>query len=94
MTDELISKAALLKGIQAAKDHGGVDAAVANTLTRYINRQETIEAAPVRRGQWVDGVCSDCGFDAMYHKDSSAQVYTNFCPNCGADMREDERETN
>ena len=46
----------------------------------------------VRRGKWIDGVCSACGFDAMYYKGVPAQVYTNFCPNCGADMREADHE--
>ena len=36
------------------------------------------------RGEWIDGVCRKCGFDAMYYKDVPVQVYTKFCPNCGA----------
>lgn len=38
----------------------------------------------VWRGEWIDGVCRKCGFDAMYYKDVPVRVHTKFCPNCGA----------
>ena len=38
----------------------------------------------VWRGEWIDGVCRKCGFDAMYYKDVPVQVHTKFCPACGA----------
>ena len=52
------------------------------------------DVAPVRHGRWIDdGVCSECGFDAMYYKGIPAQVYTDYCPSCGARMdKEDEHE--
>ena len=54
---------------------------------------ESIPAADVRlvvRGKWLDVTwcgedylsCSMCGYGALAHE------RTNFCPNCGADMRE------
>ena len=47
----------------------------------------------VKHGRWIDGVCSECGFDAMYYKGIPAQVYTDYCPSCGARMdKEDGRE--
>ncbi len=53
----------------------------------------TAEVAEVRHGRWIDGVCSECGFDAMYYKGIPAQVYTDYCPSCGARMgEEDEHE--
>ena len=53
----------------------------------------TAEVAEVRHGRWIDGVCSECGFDAMYYKGIPAQVYTDYCPSCGARMeKEDEHE--
>ena len=52
------------------------------------------DVAEVRHGRWIDGVCSECGFDAMYYKGVPAQVYTDYRPNCGARMdKEDEHET-
>lgn len=51
------------------------------------------DVADVRHGRWIDGVCSECGFDAMYYKGIPAQVYTDYCPSCGARMdKEDEHE--
>lgn len=52
------------------------------------------DVAEVRHGRWIDdGVCSECGFDAMYYKGIPAQVYTDYCPSCGARMdKEDEHE--
>ena len=39
------------------------------------------------RGEWTtDGVCSRCGFDAMYYKGVPVQVRTNYCPACGSPM--------
>ena len=41
----------------------------------------------VWRGEWTtDGVCSRCGFDAMYYKGVPVQVRTNYCPTCGSPM--------
>ena len=52
------------------------------------------DVAEVRHGRWIDdGVCYECGFDAMYYKGIPAQVYTDYCPSCGARMdKEDEHE--
>ncbi len=51
------------------------------------------DVAEVKHGRWIDGVCSECGFDAMYYKGIPAQVYTDYCPSCGARMdKEDGRE--
>ncbi len=52
------------------------------------------DVAEVRHGRRIDdGVCSECGFDAMYYKGIPAQVYTDYCPSCGARMdKEDEHE--
>ena len=33
-----------------------------------------------RKGKWIDGMCSEC-------EESTQGFLTNFCPNCGADMR-------
>ena len=62
--------------------------AVLCDVEQLIYSAPTIDAAPVRRGEWVDNgipesmlsACSVCGFPCG--------AYTfNYCPNCGADMR-------
>ena len=47
------------------------------------------------RGKWVgndnDGfVCSVCCENNDYAHDEKLDIYDNFCPNCGADMREEQ----
>jgi len=46
------------------------------------------DVRPVVRGRWTDGKCDQCGEHAPYWCMASAYHTTNFCPNCGADMRE------
>lgn len=60
-----------------------------------IENAPTIKAEPVVHGRWiphnrmtrsplvVNYACSECGIDG--HR-------TNYCPNCGADMRGDQNE--
>ena len=38
-----------------------------------------------RKGRWRKGVC-ECGYD--WAKDAPISSVPNFCPQCGADMRE------
>ena len=50
-------------------------------------RPVTRDQVEKMRGEWTtDGVCSRCGFDAMYYKGVPVQVRTNYCPACGAPM--------
>lgn len=79
---DLISRSALIKNL--AREY----ATGRKTLGQVIDEQPTIEADPVVHGEWVPHMvvnyaCSECGKDG--HK-------TNFCPNCGADMRGDQNE--
>ena len=57
------------------------------TLRDFIDNAPTIDAEPVRHGKWIDGdpinwECSECGYLVMRYNN------TPFCPNCGANMRE------
>ena len=65
----------------------------------YIKGAPTMEAEPIRRGQWIvkgdvdghakwDG-CSICGYELSVI--NSGKNY-NFCPNCGAKMDKLEAE--
>ena len=66
--------------------------------TPYRSTPEEAFAAAMKRcrakGEWVyeeendDWVCSVCGHDA-YTEGDYRQVRTNFCPDCGADMRKE-----
>lgn len=57
-----------------------------NTALREVQSVPAADVRPVVRGKWIyDGdclICSNCR--AAYEFSGS-----NFCPNCGADMQED-----
>lgn len=42
-----------------------------------------VEFVKRKKGEWIDDRCSECGC-YVYHGD-----VRNFCPMCGADLRED-----
>lgn len=52
----------------------------------------TVDAVPVRRGKWIETMefyrkCSECG--ETWHEQWIMGKHLKFCPNCGADMKED-----
>ena len=72
----------------------------ADWIYSMIESAPTVDAVEVVHGKWVDKMvrdwhCSVCGkkvprqvyFDGYCYDDK-----LNYCPNCGADMRESERE--
>lgn len=60
-----------------------------------IDRQPTIEPER-KKGKWIkvdNGYsywyeCSECGCEPLRSKWNGREVFSDFCPNCGADMRE------
>lgn len=52
----------------------------------------------VERGEWKDKRCTKCGEEMWYKERSDAlvrifnRVKSNFCPECGADMRGNDNE--
>ena len=80
---DLISREALM---EFAKNHVGrtIDC---NDIARFT----AVDAEPVRHGKWVYGddvdiQCSECGKDAMSDWMKYTQVYSPYCPWCGAKM--------
>ena len=57
-------------------------------LPYYRKTVELLEKFERPHGEWkTDGTCSECGVYSSLNKDTAY-----FCPNCGADMREGEKE--
>ena len=57
-----------------------------------VQKMPTVDAVPVVHGRWIHRTpnnghtppydeCDNCGWEV--------RIKTNFCPNCGADMRKD-----
>ena len=83
---EYIERAALIDDFE----HCGASKEIVDAIVYRINLHNAADVAEVRHGRWIDGVCSECGFDAMYYKGIPVQVYTDYCPSCGARMDEED----
>lgn len=51
-----------------------------NVITGIIKAMPTVDAEPVRRGWWINSLCSKCG-TYVYRGDANT-----YCPGCGAKM--------
>ena len=67
-----------------------------DVVTAYdIANAPTIESELRKKGKWIDNTfCSECGW---IHEVESGFIGSvnqfNFCPNCGADMRGEQNDT-
>lgn len=67
---------------------------IRDAVQRMIDRQPTIEAAPVVHAKWQEvGTIGVTTYSKGYSKCTACRAIiwggweNNFCPNCGADMR-------
>lgn len=58
------------------------------SVIRVIERIPAADVQPVVHGHWIDGACSNCGF----FTDIVMSRFFSYCPNCGANMREQSKE--
>ena len=82
-------KAALIFAADATPESQEMVAWASEAINGAISalKGPTREQVEKMRGEWTtDGVCSRCGFDAMYYKGVPVQVRTNYCPACGAPL--------
>lgn len=55
-----------------------------------VGRHISVAVEPERkRGKWINAKCSACGNLAPFWPMASTYYHTDYCPNCGAKMRED-----
>ncbi len=76
-------------------DIGGAASGAACILER-LEDEEAEDVKPVVRGKWLDGRCTNCAWelpDYEYYGGCEIENVScdefNFCPNCGAVMREE-----
>ena len=72
------------------------------SVIRVIEQIPTADVRPVVRGKWIpvgtddmdEGMykCSECGSEHFFPDILLGIPADNFCPNCGADMREPPKE--
>ena len=88
--DDCISRQAAIDALQEVSEHytekGREWHPHVNFMVDAI--KELPSAQPERkRGKWVDGKCSLCSEHAPFYSMASTYYKSNFCPNCGAEMR-------
>ena len=89
MTDYISRDAILAKC--AYEQPWGAEAVIA-----MIEDFPAADVRELRKSKWFDGACVNCGFKPMldYEYDTVYDDHNgykwNFCPNCGADMREEQ----
>lgn len=56
--------------------------------------EKELSIEPERKtGRWIKGKCSNCGAHAPFWPMASTYYESDYCPNCGSEMRGDEHET-
>ena len=70
----------------------GVNSGI-NWGTNTITDAPTVDAVPVVHGRWIETeegtICSECNKHPFEDGEYAIANYkSNYCPNCGADMRE------
>ena len=100
MTEYIAREAALNFEVDVCADDAEEILAISKGFALAINYIKTIPAADVvkrRRGKWITSMglidvhhrvckCDQCGNSII----SLRRLVVNFCPNCGADMREED----
>lgn len=85
----LIDADELTKDIEYSADMGGVLGKVVECVKYYakymVASSPTIEER--KKGKWIRGKCDQCGARAPFWPMASTYYESDFCPNCGADMR-------
>lgn len=95
-------------GVEKPNNHGNSMRGGIRKALRCMEQCPTIEAEPVKQGKWEtanDGThfCPHCGYDAPYAWDDINRYFinsaddvpdrqSNYCPNCGAYMRDYKEE--
>ena len=88
---DYISREYVLKCMEDSYKNAGISAAAKAKMTRWLKNAPAADVRPVVRGKWTridyephghDYKCSACGW--------KNDMPTHFCPNCGADMREED----
>lgn len=91
--DEYINRGLALEAKIPHYSANGVEIIVSEAIpVEYIEKLPAADVRPVVRGQWENTgsdvwKCSACGYGIM-----PWNAGVNFCPNCGADMREQPKE--
>ena len=90
--DDAISREMALDGVDAMYNNSWNIKDFRENVNLMLNKLPSVQ--PSRKGHWIKSdipneeyVCSKCGGACWYYDYQGAVAKSNFCPNCGADMR-------
>lgn len=69
-----------------------LDAYSAITVCDLIKNESPADVRENVHGEWLNGRCNQCGEHAPFWAMASTYYQSNFCPNCGTDMRKGEND--
>ena len=62
----------------------------ADDIAEMLQNFPAADVVERRKGKWLQlGKCSECGGSAPFWSMASTYYESDFCPHCGADMREE-----
>ena len=82
--DDVISRQA---AIDIVEFECGEWSGLAKTIAEEIKQLPSAQPERIK-GHWVNGRCDKCNGHAPFWCMASTYYASNFCPNCGAEMRE------
>lgn len=98
--DEYISKEKAIKELREVYENeyptasGDFDEYASHDVPNVLRNMPFANVQPVKHGKWEGYLCPECNENADYF--ISGNFYfdeePNFCPNCGADMRDKKGE--
>lgn len=89
---ELIDRQAAIEAIHEADNTAYDDRSFVRDA--LMNIRELPPVQPERKtGKWIRGKCDQCGAHAPFWPMASTYYESDYCPNCGSEMRGDDHET-
>lgn len=89
--DDYIKRKDILPALNIFKGSPGWASFSVDYIKRHIKELSAADVRPVVRGEWIDECsCSVCHWTRVNEDGFPLVTDYNFCPNCGADMRDKE----
>lgn len=86
--DDYISRQKTIDDLREILNDPNCPLFVSATVHQILESIPSADVRPVVYGEWdSNDCCTNCGEEADYNWERGIHFYSNFCPNCGADLR-------